>query len=237
MIAGRPDSGTTPIGSQAPASSPRDYERGPILDRNGRILAIQTKLDTVWAWRPEVEDPQLTASELAPLLDLDAAEIARRLTGTTGSVTIMRTISPAQSEQIRQLQEQGQLQGIRLREDSGRSYPERSSLGSVVGFVGDDGEGLTGIEYTMEPWLVPSQEGQRYGYQVFLTIDMNIQYESERLAREALERYNADSVTLLTMDAETGDILGYASVPDFDPNRFQEYAESERRNRPISQVY
>jgi len=76
-----------------------------------------------------------------------------------------------------------------------------------------------------------------YGNQVFLTIDMNIQYESERLAQRALTEHQADSVVLLTMDADTGDILGYASLPTFDPNRFLEYSEAERRNRPISDVY
>ncbi|MFP4113368.1 MAG: penicillin-binding protein [Spirochaetota bacterium] len=216
---------------------PAPVERGPILDRNGRILAIQTSLETVWAWRPEVEDPARTARELAPLIDMEPAVLARRLTGPTGSVTIKRTISPGESEAIRAAQEEGLLQGIRLREDYGRSYPERESLAPVVGFVGADGHGMTGIEYTMEQWLSPSSDGAGFGNQVFLTVDMNIQHESERLAREALERYDADSVVLLTMDAESGDLLGYASLPGFDANQYGTYSEQERRNRPISDVY
>ena len=218
------------------AAGPTRIERGPILDRNGRILAIQTELETVWAWRPEVNAPRQTAGELAPLLDLDADSLAERLTGTSGSVTIKRTISPGESEAIREARERGELQGVRLRPDNGRSYPERDSLAPVIGFVGDEGRGLTGIEYTMESWLRP-QQGNTYGNQVFLTVDMNIQYESERLAQQALETYDADSVMLLTMDARTGDLLGYASLPSFDPNQFREYSDDVRRNRPISTVY
>lgn len=229
IMLGAPSTGTV-------ASSADRLERGPILDRNGRILAIQTELETVWAWRPEVEDPRRTAEELAPLLDLDAGQLAARLRGTTGSVTIKRTISPGESEAIRQARERGELQGVRLRPDSGRSYPERESLAPVIGFVGDDGRGLTGVEYTMDSWLRPDGT-DGYGNQVFLTVDMNIQYESERLARNALETYNADSVMLLTMDARTGDLLGYASLPSFDPNQFRDYSEPQRRNLPIATVY
>ncbi|MFW6292848.1 MAG: penicillin-binding protein [Spirochaetota bacterium] len=211
-------------------------ERGPILDRNGRILAIQTELETVWAWRPEILDPEKTGRELAPLIGVDEQELIGKLTGPTGSVTLKRTISPAESEAIRAAREGGALEGIRLRDDSGRSYPERESLGSVVGFTGADGVGLTGIEYTMDEWLSPNDPAG-FGNQVFLTVDMNIQYESERLAQAALVEHRADSVMLITLDTENGDILGYASTPGFDPNQFADYPNSARRNRPISDVY
>lgn len=224
--------------SQFPApGSNLIVERGPILDRNGRVLAIQTQLDTVWAWRPEIDDPDTVADAIAPVLGLSKAEVREKLAGPTGSVTIKRTISPSESAAIAALQAENRVDGVYLRQDVGRSYPERSSLGGVIGFVGDDGEGLSGIEYTLEQWLLPTGDEFRYGHQVFLTVDMNIQYESERLALQALEEHQADSVVLLTMDANTGDILGYASPPTFDPNRFAEYSDEERRNRPISDVF
>ena len=229
--------GADPAPTDRDAASPNPVERGPILDRNGRILAIQTELETVWAWRPEVEDPARVAAELAPLIDMDETEVRDKLAGPVGSVTIRRAISPAQSEAIRAAREDGMIAGIRLRDDYGRSYPEEESLGPVVGFVGDDGDGLAGIEYTMEPWLEPGDDEQRFGNQVFLTVDMNIQYEAERLARRALEEHRADSVMLLTMDSRSGDILGYASLPSYDPNRFSSYREDARRNRPIADVY
>jgi cell division protein FtsI (penicillin-binding protein 3) len=223
--------------SENPLGAHSAVERGPILDRNGRILAIQTQLDTVWAWRPDIEDADAVARELAPIIGQDVEQLAGRLGGTAGSVTIKRTISPAESAAIRELQAEGGLVGIRLRQDSGRAYPEQATLGPVLGFVGDDGYGLEGIEYTMEQWLSPRDTAEEYGNQVFLTIDLNIQYESERLARAAMEEHDADSVVILTMDAETGDLLGYAAEPGYDPNQFRQIPEEERRNRPIADVY
>jgi cell division protein FtsI (penicillin-binding protein 3) len=219
----------------AGGATPR-LERGPILDRNGAILAIQNELETVWAWRPEIKDPERVARELAPLIDVNEAELRRKLSGPTGSVTIKRTISPAESEAIRAAREAGQLRGVRLRPDFGRTYPEQDSLAAVLGFVGDDGQGLEGLEYSMDSWLAPGPE-EGSGNQVFLTIDMNIQHESERLARRALQEHRAASVVILTLDARSGDILGYASVPSYDPNQFAIYPDRTRRNRPIADVY
>lgn len=213
------------------------YERGPILDRNGRILAIQTQLDTIWAWRPDIADPQRAAEALSRIIDVPADELQRRIEGPVGSVTIKRTISPNQSLAVQSLIESGELAGIRLRPDVGRSYPEQTTLGPVLGFVGDDGTGLAGIEYTMDSWLSPGESDRAYGNQVFLTIDLVIQYELERLAQQALDEHDADSVVLLTMDAHSGDLLGFASVPSFDPNTFSEFRDDQRRNRPISDVY
>ena len=230
--------GSLMIGGQGVPSAvqPPRIERGPILDRHGTILAIQNELETVWAWRPEIEDPDRVARELAPLIDVNPAELRTKLSGPTGSVTIKRTISPAESEAIRAAREAGRLRGVRLRPDFGRTYPEQDSLAAVIGFVGDDGQGLEGIEYSMESWLAPGTDGT-YGNQVFLTVDMNIQHESERLARRALQEHRAASVVILTLDSRSGDILGYASVPSYDPNQFAVYPDRARRNRPIADVY
>ena len=228
MLAGIPGS---------PAVGSTSFERGPILDRNGRILAVQTELETIWAWRPEVEDPRLVARQLAPITGQSAELLANRLSGQTGSVTIKRTISPAESTAIRDAQSRGELSGVRLRPDYGRSYPERDTVGQVLGYVGADGNGLAGVELTMEEHLLSDSGSAGFGNQVFLTIDMSIQYESERLAREALTRHEADSVTILTLDAKSADIVGYVNVPGFDPNNFSAYSETERRNRPIAEVY
>ena len=228
MLGGRAESGATPTGA---------FERGAILDRSGRILAVQTELETIWAWRPEVDDPQRIASELSPITGQDMTILASRLSGDTGSVTIKRTISPAESAAIREAQSQGRLDGVRLRPDYGRTYPERDSLGPVLGYVGADGHGLAGVELTMEEQLLADDGEAAYGNQVFLTVDMNLQYESDRLAQQALEEHDADSVTIITLDARTGDVLGYSSRPGFDPNNFPLYTEVERRNRPIAEVY
>jgi cell division protein FtsI (penicillin-binding protein 3) len=133
--------------------------------------------------------------------------------------------------------EAGNLPGIRLEPDVGRSYPEKDLAAHVIGYVGLGNRGLEGIEYTMDEELQPDPGEGVYGNQVFLTIDVNIQHELERLAEATRARHDADSVMLLAMDAHSGEMLGYASKPSFDPNRFQAFDESARRNRPISFIY
>ncbi len=218
-------------------ASPTAFERGPILDRHGRLLAVQSELETIWAWRPEVEDPATLATQLAPIIEQEAPFLQAKLSGETGSVTIKRNISPGESAAIREAQSQGLLIGVRLRPDYGRSYPERGSLGPVLGFIGAEGRGLSGIELTMEDELLATSDGSEYGNQVFLTIDATLQFESERRARSALQEHSADSVTMLTLDAKSGDILAYVSLPTYDPNSFAQFSDSERRNRAISDVY
>lgn len=226
--------GPAPVAAAGPdAAVP---ERGPILDRNGRILGIQSRMDTIYAWREDVESPTEEARLLAEVLGMDPATIEDRLAGPSGAVTIERKISPAQSARIRELREAGQLPGIHLREDVGRTYPHQTTAGSIIGFVGDDGVGLDGIEYTMEQELAPA-DGRGYGNQVFLTIDILVQHEAERIAAEVLSEHRANWVTIGVMDAMTGDILALASVPSYDPNDFGSYAPEARRNRPVVDAY
>jgi cell division protein FtsI (penicillin-binding protein 3) len=215
----------------------RPGERGPILDRNGRILALQTELDTVTAWTPHIENPAAVAETLSAILGTEAEELRERILSSSGYLVIQRTVTPSQSEEIEAAIEAGALAGVQLEPDVGRSYPEKDLASHVLGYVGLGNRGLEGIEYTMNEELEPDPENDGYGNQVFLTIDVNIQHELERLGREARERHDADSVMLLAMEADSGKLLAYASIPGFDPNRFQAFDEDARRNRPISFIY
>ncbi|MFW5729054.1 MAG: peptidoglycan D,D-transpeptidase FtsI family protein, partial [Spirochaetota bacterium] len=218
--------------------TPAQTERGPILDRNGRILAIQTELDTVSAWTPHIPDIDAAAERLAAVLDRDPSEILARLAGQDGYVVVARAITPTQSTAIEELQRQGDLQGFTLEPGVGRSYPEQHAASHVVGYVGLNNRGLEGVEYVFDDVLSPNIEsGERYGDQLILTIDVAIQQRMDELARGALEQHDADSVMLLVADARNGDILGYSSIPDYDPNTFYAFSESERRNRPITLIY
>ncbi|NBC30805.1 MAG: PASTA domain-containing protein [Spirochaetes bacterium] len=213
-------------------------ERGPILDRNGRILAIQTELDTVTAWTPHIENLDRALQRLASILDREVEEIAARLAGQDGYVIVARAITPTQSTAFEELKRDGELAGFSLEPDVGRSYPERDAASHVVGYVGVNNRGLNGIEYVFDDVLSPDvTAGERYGDQVILTIDVAIQHRIDELARAAMEEHDADAVMLLVADARNGDILAYSSMPNFDPNTFYAFSEDERRNRPISFIY
>ena len=127
----------------------------------------------------------------------------------------------------------------------GRNYPNQSLASHVLGYVGLDNVGLDGVEYSFNEELSPAavsradapQAEEVFGNQVFLTIDADIQHMAERHAREALAANQADSVLVLVMEAGSGEILGYAAVPDFDPNEFNRFERSALRNLPLAQAY
>lgn len=228
------------------SSGPREVsvprvERGPILDREGRVLAIHTELDTVTAWTPDVEDPEAIASLLAAILDVSADELLERLMSRQGFVILQRTITPTQSREIKEGLDSGALPGILLRPDLGRTYPEGEVASTIVGYVGVDNRGLGGIEYTLDALLSPSptSDGSTmiFGNQVFLTIDTNVQFTLENMARDALETHDADSVMIVAMDARNGELVSMVSLPHFDPNSFADYPETRRRNKAVSMIY
>ena len=216
-------------------------ERGPIMDRNGRILAIQNEMDSVEAWVPYISHPAHTAEQLAAALDLDSAVLLKSFQERNGSMWIKRKITPTESDRMDQLLKDPEIHGIYIRKEYGRNYPQQNLASHLLGYTGTDNRGLDGIEYTMDDVLSPrdhlNPQEQKYGNQLFLTIDVNVQYFAEELARNTFTEHQADSVTILVLDAKNADILAYASIPDFDPNNFQNYSDRQRRNRPIVSAY
>jgi cell division protein FtsI (penicillin-binding protein 3) len=217
-------------------------ERGPILDQRGRILAIQTRLDTVTAWKPAIVDVPGTARILADILDRDPRDIADALAASEGFLTIQRTITPSQTQRISARQRSGELQGIRLQPDLGRVYPERDTAAAVIGYAGVDNVGLSGVEYMFTEYLTPTTDPRTsdpllMGNQVFLTLDLAIQSIADDLGRQLLGVHQADAVMILVADARTGGILAMSGQPSFDLNNFRSYSPDSRRNNLISRIY
>ncbi|MDR2632284.1 MAG: transpeptidase family protein [Treponema sp.] len=208
-------------------------ERGAILDRNGRILAMQTRLANISVWRPEIKDLEVLSTTLGPLLNLSQEEIIRRI--TTASSDFLYLKKQVDQATIQKMQSQRPLGGVNIEPIVGRIYPESTLASQIIGFVGDEGIGLEGIEYAFESELAPNEE--RNGNQVILTIDANVQYILEKIASQTLIENKAEAVMLMAMDPRTGDILGSASVPGFNPNVLQDSNESGRMNRPAIWAY
>jgi cell division protein FtsI (penicillin-binding protein 3) len=110
--------------------------------------------------------------------------------------------------------------------------------------VGLDNVGLDGVEYSFNEELSPASvsradapQEEIFGNQVFLSIDRDIQHMVERHARQAFTDNQADAVLILAMEAGSAEILGYAAVPDFDPNQFNSFERSALRNLPLAQAY
>jgi cell division protein FtsI (penicillin-binding protein 3) len=215
-------------------------ERGPILDRNGNILALQTTLDTVTAWDPNIENPKHTAKVLAETLNLPEEEIFNNITTAPDFTFIKRKITPSESKKLREKLAAEELKGISFRTESNRSYPKESIAAHTIGYVGLDNNGLNGIEYMLDAELSPPAEnrtGRIYGNQVFLTLDLDLQYRMEQIASKAHEENKTDSVLLTVMDSYSGDILSMVSLPGYDPNIYSEFDPKQLKNRVIGELY
>lgn len=210
-------------------------ERGVILDRNGHILALPTRQGNITVWRPEISDITVFSQALSPILEMSAEEIQRRITNSSSDfIYLKRQVDQEVIQQIEAIQKIP-LRGVNIEATSGRVYPEKTLASQILGFVGDEGMGLEGIEFAFENDL--NAQGNLNGNQVILTIDVNIQYKLEEIARAALVENNAESVMFMAMDPRTGDILGAASLPDFDPNNIRSAGENVLTFRPAVWSY
>lgn len=228
--------------------------RGQILDRNGEPLAISLEARDVYADPRYVQDPWGTATTLAPILDLDVRDLAERLGEDTTFVYVARQVDLEIAERIRRLE----LPGIGFLEASRRYYPAGSLAAQVLGFVGIDGEGLSGLELRFEDLLAgaagertqemdpsgqPIQGGVDVerapvpGSTVVTTIDRDFQYQAEQALADAVAANHARGGTVVVMDPHTGDILAMASYPWFDPNDFEDARSGTYRNRAVTDAF
>ncbi|MFT9488232.1 MAG: stage V sporulation protein D [Tepidibacillus sp.] len=234
---------------------PVEAKRGKIYDRNGEILAYNISAPTVVAIPVQVREPQKAARELANILHMSEEKIYKLITQRTLIVKVARKISEEDAKKIKALR----LPGIAIAEESRRFYPEKDFASHILGFVGIDNQGLAGIEVVYDDLLtgkdgaisfpsdvtgrrMPNQSDSytppKDGNNLILTIDKNIQSYIEREIDQAMLTYQAEHAIAIAMDPNTGEILGMASRPNYDPTNFADYpSEIYNRNLPIWMAY
>ncbi len=233
-------------------------KRGEIVDREGVRLAYNVSAPTVYALPVQVKDAQATAAALAPLLDMPVERIASNIKKREMIVRVGpggRKITLEKAEQIRALE----LPGIVVAEDNVRFYPYGNLAAHVLGFTGIDNQGLTGVEakYDKElsgirgsvsfladaggrlmPGSSDTYNAPKDGLTMQLTLDKQIQTVMERELDQAMTKLAPDGIIAVAMDPNTGEILGMASRPTFEPDKYREVAsEVYNRNLPIWMTY
>src|SRR6266542_2580620 len=229
--------------------------RGQLLDRHGRDLARSIDTVSFFADPREIHDLNETAQRIASLIRLDRKEIINRLRDAQSSnkkfIWIARRIDAQLANRLDVLE----LPGIYSRKEPKRFYPNDSLAAHVLGFVGTDEIGLSGVEqYYNEK--IRGESGKLYGetdrlkrafenYEVqphpgqtvVLTIDQTIQYRTEQALNAAVERAHAKSGTAIVMDPRTGEILALANAPAFDPNQPPKDSSDGRSNGALQNIY
>ena len=231
-----------------------DPRRGAILDRAGHPLAVSVDAESIYGVPQEISDPVATADALARPLGLDAAgrrEVLAQLQKSRGFVWVRRKVDPVVARAVRDLQ----LEGIGFLTENRRYYPKRDLASQVLGYVGVDNTGMSGIEYAFDGEIrgraakvaiqidarrravghaeKPSTEGRT----VVLTLDESIQHSAERELDKALGDTGALSGVVVVMDPQTGEVLALANRPAFNPNRFTAYPSSRWKNRAVADAY
>jgi stage V sporulation protein D (sporulation-specific penicillin-binding protein) len=239
---------------------PMEAPRGNIYDRNGNPLALNLKLYSVAADPELVDHPADIAAELEPLLRVPEASLSRTLEGAPGVryVRLQDSVDRPAAEAIRELG----CQGLIVTTQWKRAYPHGSLAASVLGFVGRDGEGLEGVEGTLDERLagldgemlvvldgrlprsrvqIPERtvvtKQMLPGSSVVLTLDLDIQSIAEEELAKAVEKANAAGGTAIVMDPKTGEVLALATQPGFDPNQYRQYPETSWVNHAVVSPY
>lgn len=235
--------------SLAPATEFKSYTqtagiRGAIFDRNGRLLAGDVDVYDLAVWKPSIRQATLASvlEKLEELLGVQASELLARINERDSNyVYIARSIEHETAETIRTYFLSEKVQGFTLERKSHRVYPEGSLASHLLGFVSASNEGIAGIEASLDKELVPDKNkatgGLAFGNSVYLTIDSTLQYKLEKLCKTALLEHNADGVMMVLMEAKTGNIVSYVSMPDYDPNSAFDAPRENWLDRVANYVY
>ncbi|GKU78361.1 stage V sporulation protein D [Paenibacillus sp. L3-i20] len=233
-------------------------KRGEIWDRNGVQLAYNVSSPTVWAIPVQIKDREGSAAKLAKLLDMSEETILSKLKTKKMIVQLGpggRKITREKAEEIQGLN----LPGIVIAEDNKRHYPYGSLAAHLLGFTGIDNQGLTGVEAKYNEMLtgikgnvsflsdaagrqMPNSSdtyvSPKEGLTLQLTLDQGVQTIMERELDQAMTSLQADSIIAIAMDPRSGAILGMASRPTYEPDKYREVpSEVYNRNLPIWMTY
>ncbi|WGK68788.1 penicillin-binding protein 2 [Candidatus Haliotispira prima] len=226
--------------------------RGSIFDRNGKLLANQIKRHSLDVWLPSVRDFRLSSRIIAPILKMDAEQLYQRLMNSQRNyMWIKRFLSEREAEELGKHIARGELSGFKLSEEYKRYYPLGELASHLIGFTNIDNVGLDGVERSLESWLNPkdseipdgisssgnSRHNVLYGNKVYLSIDIDTQYIIDKIARKTMIATKADYLVSMLMDARTGALVAFVSLPEYDPNLFNRYPNEVLRNQAISTAY
>ena len=229
-----------------PSSQTKIYshitERGSIVDRNGKPLAVQTNFYNVGVSPKQISNKKQFAKDVSQVLQIPESKINSKidLNSEKNYVSLKRKLSEDDYRILKDITDDNQYSFVRYDKIPGRIYPEKSLASQLIGYMGNDGIGLSGIEYSMQSILQPIPDDElnyQHGKNVFLTIDANLQYKLEKLSHEAMEKTQCESFMLIACEAKTGEILSYISLPSSDLNNYSDSKIQETIDRPAISAF
>lgn len=209
--------------------------RGEIIDRNGVVLAENKTVCTISVIHSQVKEPELVILMLAKELEMDEAEVRKRVEKVSSIERIKTNVDKKTGDAIRAYG----YAGVKIDEDYKRYYPYDTLASKVLGFTGGDNQGIVGLEVKYDKYLQGENgkiltltdargveienAGERRqepvdGNDLHISLDYNIQMYAEQAAKKAMEEHGAERVSVLMMNPQNGEILAMVNVPEFNPN-------------------
>lgn len=228
--------------------------RGNIYDRNGKLIVGNTLAPTVTIIPAQVKDKEKAASSIAETLGLEVSDIYYHFEKKVSVEIIKPEARKITEEQAKKIISYN-LDGVYIASDVIRYYPYGNYLSHVIGIVGVDNQGLTGLEYIYNDYLLgkvgssniftdahgnkidnigDSYSSPSKGLDLYLTIDIDMQIALERILDNSESQYKCAEAMGLIMNPNTSEIYAMSSRPDFELNNYQDYnQEIYNRNLPI----
>lgn len=209
--------------------------RGRIIDANGEILADNRTVCTISVIHNQIEDAEQVIAVLSKELGLSEDYVRKRVEKYSAIEKIKSNVDKSVGDTIRAYE----LAGVKVDEDYKRYYPYDSLASKVLGFTGGDNQGIIGLEVIYEEYLqgeagmiltvtdakgveVPEAGEERIepvnGKDLYISLDMNIQSYATQLAMQTMETKQAESVSIIVMNPQNGEIKAMVNVPEFDLN-------------------
>ena len=225
----------------AKAKNIAKVERGAIVDRHGVPLAVQTIFYRIGVNTKEIKDKQDFALKMCSVLDMTEDALFEKIDKKREYVILKKKATMAEYDEIRSLALDCGFKNINYEQLPGRIYPNNSMASQLIGYMGDEGYGLAGIEFSQQQILSPaidaSKENPEQGKNIYLTIDTTLQYKLEQIAYDAITETQAESMIMIAADCKTGEILSYISLPSADLNDYGMASNEAKLNRPSTNAY
>ena len=238
-------------GHQQQRAIPLTAKRGVIYDRAGRELAMSVLVDSAFAVPTEVKDLPTAVSLITRITGEDANVVLADCRAHKTFCWVARKADDETIERIKSLD----LQGIHFQKEPKRFYPARDLAAQVLGSVGMEDSGQSGIEHEFDDqlrgrpgkmfisvdarkeWFSDVETQPEPGENLVLTIDKNIQYIAEKELDQAIRDTQAIAGTVIVENPHTGEILALANRPTFNPNLRKQITPAALTNRAVSYVY
>ena len=228
--------------------------RGRILDRNGLILASSVPSPSIWAIPEDVEIDRPKLQQLAKLLEMPVADLAKKLEDEDKTfVWVKRQVDEDVGRQIAALN----IKGLYQRKEYKRQHPEGESAAHVVGFTNVEDKGQEGVELTFNKELGGRNGSRRVtkdrlgqvvedvgnqippvdGKDIQLSIDSKVQFFAYQKLKEAVLEHKAKAGSVVVLDTITGEVLALANYPSYSPDNRRNLTGEQLRNRALTDTF